>query len=350
MGARVVEFAGWLLPVQFRSIVEEHLAVRSAAGVFDISHMAQIRVTGPDAFSLLQGVLSNDLTGLGVGRGLYNLICSEEGTIVDDTYLFHCGPREYLLIGNAVNADRDNQWVGERAKQARLGAKVDLQAGTRGAIAVQGPKALEVLAPLADVDLASVPPRQCRQTRLAGVEVLLARTGYTGEDGFEVFMAAGDTPQVWAAVLDAGARPCGLGARDTLRLEAALPLYGHEIDLTTNPYEAGLGWAVKLDKGGFVGRSALQKIADEEIKRKLVCFQMIERGIPRERYPITKDRATIGFVTSGSFSPTLDKGIGMGYVLTDWARPGQQLDIIIREKPVKAEVVRRPFYRRGEVA
>ncbi|MDO8674071.1 MAG: glycine cleavage system aminomethyltransferase GcvT [Dehalococcoidia bacterium] len=348
-GARIVEFAGWLLPVQFRSIVEEHLAVRGSVGAFDISHMAQIRVVGPDVFTLLQGMLTNDLTGLVVGRGQYNLICSDEGTIIDDTYLFRYGPEEYLLVGNAVNAGGVYHRMIGQSKTASLAVKVDLLTGKCGAIAVQGPRALDILRPFADVDLASIPSRQCRQMCFAGADVLVARTGYTGEDGFEVFMMLDtDTVHVWAAVVGAGAMPCGLGARDTLRLEAALPLYGHEIDLTTNPFEAGLGWVVKLDKGEFVGRQALVRIAEEEARRKLVCFQMIERGIPREQYAIAREGANIGHVTSGTYSPTLDKGVGMGYVSTEWAQPGQELEIVIREKTVRAEVVRRPFYRRRE--
>lgn len=348
IGAKIVDFAGWLLPVQFRSIIEEHQAVRASAGAFDISHMGQIRVAGPDAFKLLQAVITNDLASVGAGQSQYNLICSDEGGIIDDTYVFHSGPEEYLLIANAVNAERDFLWLVEHADRAKLGADVDYLRDTRGAVAVQGPRALELLNALAELDLATVPPRQCRQTKLAGVDVLLARVGYTGEDGFEVYAEARETPRIWQTVLDAGAVPCGLGARDTLRLEASLPLYGHEIALTTNPFEAGLGWAVKPNKGEFVGRAALLKAAATGIRRKLICFQVLGRGIPREHYTIEAGGVTVGHVTSGTYSPTLDRGIGMGYVAVERARVGEQVDIIIREKPVKAEIVRRPFYRRRE--
>lgn len=345
LGARMVPFAGWEMPLQYTGIIEEHHAVRREAGLFDISHMARIFVAGPAAFDLLQRTVTRDLSRVEIGQSTYALACNEEGGILDDLYVYHSGPQEYVVIGNAANRDRDFAWL---AAQKRPGEPVEVtdRSDELGMLAFQGPKAPALLQSIVETDILGIPRHGCGYVNILGHRCFIGRTGYTGEDGFEVLVPADGAVPLWRRILDLGVRPCGLGARDTLRLEAALMLYGNDIDTTTNPYEAGLGWVVNLDKGPFIGREALMAIKERGVSRRLVCFEMLERGdIARPGYPIYHEGQEVGRVTSGGPSPTLGKNIGMGYVPTELAAVGARLDIKIRDRFGPARVVRRPFYR-----
>jgi aminomethyltransferase len=352
LGGRLVPFAGWELPVQYVGVVAEHKAVREAAGLFDVCHMGELELRGEHAVALANHLTTNDFGTLPVGKAQYTLCCNPGGTILDDLILYKRGPDHVVIVCNASN----------RAKIAAHFAAAapghcdfrDVSDET-GLLALQGPRAAEILraagAREATTALASF---AFADDAIAGVPVTAARTGYTGEDGFELFTPASGAATVWRALLEAGRPfglvPAGLGARDTLRLEARLSLYGNEIDETTNPIEAGLGWVVKLDKGEFVGREAIARVKSEGPARKLVGFEMVGRGIARHGYPILDARSgeRVGVVTSGSPGPTVGKNIGLGYVPAALAAEGTELAIEIRGQAVAAKVVRTPFYKRAK--
>ena len=348
LGARMVPFAGWTMPVQYTKVINEHRAVRSTAGLFDLSHMGEFEICGAQALAFLNFALTNDAGKLEPGTAQYTLIPYTDGTIVDDAILYRLDDR-YLLVVNASNVEKDLDWLQHQALGFPTAEIRDVSAETT-LIAIQGPFSEAVLQPMTDADLKALGYYHAVETRVCGVPALLARTGYTGEDGFEIFATPGDATHVWHTVLTAGEplglTPVGLAARDTLRLEAKMALYGHEISDQTNPIEAGLGWAVSLDKGDFVGREALEREKRLGPARKLIGFEMIERGVPRAEQPIFKDGAHVGFVTSGTYSPTLDKPIGLGYVPARFSRQETEIDILIRDRPVRARVVRTPFYKR----
>jgi aminomethyltransferase len=347
-GARMVAFGGWDMPVQYSSILEEHHAVRNAAGLFDISHMGRVLVSGTDAFALLQHLSTQDVAALEVGQASYGLLCRPEGGIVDDIFVYRL-PHEYMVVVNASNLDKDFAWMLEHL----AGYDVTLTNASErmGMVALQGPLAEAILVRAAGPAVAAIPFHGVAQVTLFDThEALAARTGYTGEDGFELFIDSRAIGGVWEQLLALGAgdglRPCGLGARDSLRFEAKLALYGHEIDETTNPYEAGLGWVVKLAKGPFVGSDALSAIKQQGVTRKLVGFELIEKGIARQGYPIV-DAATgaeLGLVTSGMPAPTVGKNLGLGYVPTPYATLGSEFAVLVRGRAVKARVVKTPFY------
>jgi aminomethyltransferase len=349
-GARMVEFGGWEMPVQYTSIVEEHNAVRNAAGLFDISHMGRFMVSGPDATAFLQHVVTCDVASIEVGQSSYGLLCHPDGGIIDDIFIYHL-PDEYLAVVNASNRSKDWDWM--QSHTGSFNVSLDNRSDRWAMLALQGPTAEVLLDMAEDVqadDLAYLPFHGVALCRLFGVDGLIARTGYTGEDGFELFFDAAHAPHVWEALLalgeSGGVKPCGLGARDSLRFEPCLALYGHEIADNINPYEARLGWVVKLEKGDFVGREALQQIKAAGPSRRLTGFEMVGKGIARGDYPIhSTDGAPIGYVTTGMPSPTLGKPLGMGYVPTDLSKPGSEFDIVIREKPVRARAVKMPFYK-----
>jgi aminomethyltransferase len=351
LGARMIEFGGWLMPVQYTSIIEEHRAVRSRAGIFDLSHMGEIEVSGPDALSLVQWVTTNDASRLDLGQAQYSLLCRPDGGIVDDLLVYRL-PDRYLLVVNAANASKDLAWIeSSRSEQQAWQVQVSDRTDATALIAVQGPKAQGILQPLTDLSLEGLGYYRSAFGTVAGHPgVLVSRTGYTGEDGFELFLAAEGAVSLWKAIISAGEGaglvPVGLGARDTLRLEACMALYGNDIDESTNPIEAGLGRWVKFDKGDFIGREALLRIQHEGPKRKLVGFRMLEPGIPRHGYEIFAGGARVGYVTSGSYSPTLDANIGLGYVPVALSEPGIRIEIGIRGRLVGAEVVPTPFYKR----
>ena len=349
--ARVVEFGGWGMPIQYRGIVAEHHAVRSSVGLFDLSHMGRLWVDGRDAHELVQWLATNDLGRLAPGRAQYSLLCDADGRILDDIVVYNFGDR-VLVVVNASNRDKILGWIAEQqaaAPRARgLDARVRDTTLETVMVGFQGPDAERTLQLLVEAPLADLRYYAAVETSLAGVGAIVARTGYTGEDGFEVIVAADAGPEVWDTLLEGreGVTPmlCGLGARDTLRLEAGMALYGHEIDEQTNPYEAGLGRVVKLDKGEFVSGDALRAVADRGVERRLVGFELLEQGVPRQGYPIVTNGEAVGRVTSGNVSPTLGKPIGMGYVPTGQAEVGQALAVQVRGRDVPGEVVALPFY------
>jgi aminomethyltransferase len=340
----MVPFAGWEMPVQYQSIMQEHRSVRSSAGMFDVSHMGEFHVTGRAALDFLQRLTPNDLAGVVEGSSQYSSLLRPDGGMLDDIFIYHVSDG-YLVVVNASNVEKVAGWLADHDQD---GADVRNVSGETALIAVQGPRALETVQPLAESDLATLQRRGIRRDRIAGVACLAARTGYTGEDGLEIFCAWSDAVPLWRSLLavdDHAIQPCGLGARDTLRLEAGNLLYGHDMDETVNPLEVGLSFAVKLAKGDFIGRAALERVAAEGPRRRLVGFQMIDRGVPRSNCLVEQAGRTVGRVTSGTFSPTLERSIGMALVESPAASIGQELDVVIRDKPTRAVTVKLPFYR-----
>lgn len=353
LSARIVPFAGWEMPIQYAGIVDEHRAVRERAGLFDVSHMGELRLRGPGAERLVDGLVTNDVGSLAVGKALYTCCCNEAGTILDDLIIYRIAPEDVLIVCNAGNLAKMSAHFGAAARAANV-AFEDQSAAT-ALLALQGPRALEVLrAAGGSAELLALPRFGVGTGTVAGVSVLTARTGYTGEDGVELFVANANAVALWTALLAAGApfgiQPIGLGARDTLRLEAALRLYGNDIDETTDPLEAGLGWVVKPEGRSFVGRAALVQRKERGLTRKLVGLEMTGRGIARHGYEVVADAASgaaIGQVTSGSPSPTLGKNIALAYVPSALSALGSTVFVNIRGKAVEARVVALPFYRRG---
>jgi aminomethyltransferase len=334
LDARMVPFAGWEMPVQYEGVIPEHRAVREDCGVFDVSHMGEIEVEGPRAHQLLQSLLSNDLDRVEVGGAQYTLLTNERGGIVDDLIAYRLEPGRYLLVVNAANKDADYEWIKEREIR---GTDVRDVSEEYGLLAVQGPRSVERLG------LDEAPAFTFAMGSVDGIEVMVNRTGYTGERGVELMVMAEDAAALWDAVLERGARPCGLGARDTLRLEVCYPLHGNDIGPDTDAVSAGLGWVCSLEKE-FTGAVELRRIKSEGPVSKLVPFVMSEGGIPRQGMAIAEG----GEVTSGSHSPMLDRGIGLGYVETALAEPGTTLTIDVRGRERPAEVVRKPIYKREE--
>jgi aminomethyltransferase len=334
LGARLVPFAGWELPVQYEGVMPEHRAVRTDAGVFDVSHMGELEVEGPRARELLQSLLSNDLEKIGPGRAQYTLLTNERGGVVDDLIVYELDPHRYLLVVNAGNREAAYAWLKEREIR---GSEVSDRSDEYALLAVQGPRAVERLG------LPEARPFTFAEDELGGVPVMVNRTGYTGEDGCELLCAAEDAETLWDAVLGRGITPCGLGARDSLRLEVCYPLHGNDITPETDAISAGLGWVCALDKD-FTGAEALRRVREQGPGRKLVAFRMEERAIPRKDMAIHGG----GVVTSGSHSPMLDVGIGMGYVPAGMADPGTELTIDVRGRERRARVVPKPIYRREE--
>jgi aminomethyltransferase len=359
LGGRLIDFSGWELPVQYRGIVEEHRQVRSAAGLFDLSHMGEVWIDGPGAGDALARALVSDPRTLVVGRAQYSLMCAPDGGIVDDLIVYRTGPEEFLVVPNASNAATVAGELEVRA--SGFDARVDDASGRTALIAVQGPRALDLLGPLTDAPIGELRYYAITEARVAGASAWVARTGYTGEDGFELFLADGDAAPVWRALLaaapDGVLLPCGLGARDILRLEAGMPLYGNELDRATRPEEARLGRVVKLDKpGGFVGREALADAHAAGPRKLLAGLVLREAGIARHGYPVldadappAASREPVGSVTSGSHSPTLGVAIAMAYVPPALAAPGTMVRVGIRTSAPAAEVVELPFYRRPPV-
>jgi aminomethyltransferase len=343
-GARMVPFGGWDMPVQYAGIVEEHRTVRSAVGLFDVSHMGEFEVDGPQALPALQSLTTNDVSALDIGQVQYSAMCYPDGGIVDDLTVYRLGAERYMLTVNAGNIDKDWEWVtthGAGAHWRNVSAETAL-------IAVQGPKAEALVGALADRDVTEIGYYRFVYGVVGGVRTLISRTGYTGEDGFELYIAATDAARLWSALLEAGRRhggaPIGLGARDTLRLEMRYALYGNDIDATTNPLEAGLGWIVKPAKGTFLGRDAIEKVRAAGVARRLVGLEMAERAVARHGYPVVRDGAPIGIVTSGSYGPAVDRYIAMAYVAAAHAAVGTEVGVEIRGQAKPARVVKTPFH------
>lgn len=348
-GGKIVEFGGWLLPVQYSGIIAEHRAVRERAGLFDVSHMGEVLVKGPDALAYLQRVVTNDVARLTNTQVQYTPMCYCDGGTVDDLLIYRYGPEEYMLVINAANIDKDYEWLRQNADGFNV--HVDNISAETAEVALQGPLAQTILekittAPLTQIGYYWFMPA----VEVAGKQVMVSRTGYTGEDGFEIYCRKEDAAELWEALMVAGEPygllPAGLGCRDTLRFEACLPLYGHELSQQISPLEAGIGRFVKLDKGDFNGRDALAQQKERGLKRKLAGFVLTDRGVARAEYPVLANGRCIGKVTSGSFAPSLDKNLGLALVETEFTGVGQKFDIEIRGKNVAAEVIARPFYKR----
>jgi len=349
LGARMIEFGGWLMPVQYGSILDEHRAVRERVGLFDLSHMGELFVEGSAAGEALAAALVTNPPALKVGRAHYSMITAPDGGVIDDLIVYRLGEERFLVVANASNALAVSDALAERLSGFK--AVLDDRSLATALIAIQGPRSVEVLQPHTDIDLGSLRYYAIAEGHVAGIEALVARTGYTGEDGFEVFVDWERAADLWDALLpavrDAEGLPVGLGARDTLRLEAGMPLYGNELDRTTNPFEANLGRVVKLDKSGdFIGRAALERVAATGPARRLVGLVMEGRGIARHGYPVHAEERRTGVVTSGTQSPTLGSPIAMAYVAPGDAEPGTILEVEIRDQRVPARVVPLPFYER----
>ncbi len=348
LGAKMSEFAGYNMPIEYGSgIIDEHMTVVNGVGVFDVSHMGEFWVKGPNALRFLQKVCSNNIEAIPVGKAQYNCFPNGKGGIVDDLIVYHYAPEKYMLVVNAANIEKDWEWVNANNAEA---AVLENSSNSMAQLAIQGPKACELLQLLTDVKLAEIPYYAFEVGQLAGVEnVIISNTGYTGAGGFEIYFYPQFGEQIWNAIFEAGkpfgVKPIGLGARDTLRLEMGFSLYGHEIDDTTSPIEAGLGWITKPAEGkNLIDGELYQKQRAEGVERKLVGFELQERGIPRAHYDLTDLQGNmIGHVTSGTMSPTRKIGIGLGYVKTEFAKVGTEIAVSIRGKLLKAIVVKPPF-------
>jgi len=350
--AKMTEFAGFEMPIWYKGIIPEHMAVRNSVGMFDITHMGRAFITGAKSEAFLNCVTTNDVTALAPLSAHYSNMCNEQGGVKDDFVLSRLEAEKFLIVYNATNRSKDYEWLVKNAKP--FDVKVEDVSDNIAMFAVQGPNAQKTLQKIADLDLTKIERFKCGWTKLAGLEGFVSRTGYTGEDGFEVFVW--NTPlsnpinavKVWKAILEAGEEfgiePCGLGARDTLRLEAGMCLYGNDIDETTTPLEAGLGFVVKLKKDSFIGKDALTKQKAEGIKRKRVGLTMLEKGIPRPHFEVWKDGENIGRTTSGTFSPILERGIAVAYVSVQHAIEGNKVAVKVRDKLTDAQIVRFPFY------
>ncbi|SRR5579883_640773 len=349
MGAKMVDFGGWDMPVLYSSLLEEHHAVRQRVGIFDVSHMGEIEVRGPEALKLVDHVSTNNASKLKPGQAHYSALLYGHGGFVDDILVHKVADDHYFLCVNASNQDKDYEHI---AAHNKFDCEVE-NAGERYAqIAIQGPRSLETLQKLTPAQLAPLKYYWFTDSTVSRAEARIARTGYTGEDGFEIYIAPSEAPRIWDELLAAGEefgiRPAGLGARNTLRLEAKMALYGHEMDATITPWEADLGWIVKLDKGDFVGRDALIKQQNEGIRRKLIGFEMRGRGIGRDGYEVQIDRMAAGWVTSGGPAPTLNKNIGLCYLPVKEAEIGRTIEVMVRNQPVEAVTVPTPFYKRAK--
>lgn len=348
-GARLVPFAGYEMPVQYSGVIDEHMAVREQAGIFDVSHMGEIEVKGADALAYLQKISTNNVARLKENQIHYTGLTYTNGTFVDDMLIYKYKDDHYLLVVNASNKDKDFQWCLDNIGD--FDVKVTDLSDEYAQIAIQGPNAEKVLREITPINLANIKYYWFTIGEVNGAECIVSRTGYTGEDGFEIYCKPGDAAGIWRALFEKGEphglKPAGLGARDTLRLEAKMALYGNDIDDTTTVLEAGLGWICKFKKGDFNGRDVLLKQKEEGLKRKLIGFEMIDRGIARHGYPVVKDGKEIGYVSSGSFSPYLKKSIGLAYLPIDMIDVGTEFIIAIRKKELTARVVETPFYKKG---
>jgi aminomethyltransferase len=345
--AKMVEFAGWEMPVQYSGVMSEHVAVRTRAGLFDVSHMGEIEIRGPGAVELCQKLTANDISRMKTHQAQYNFLMNEQGGIVDDVIFYRIEPSYFLICVNASNSDKDFDWIQKRAE-----SRIEIaNASSRYAqLALQGPLAAKILQALTSIQLGEIEPFFFASGDVSSIRCLVARTGYTGEDGFELYCDSRDAEKLWNALLEEGKpmglEPAGLGARDTLRLEKAYPLYGHELDDTTTPLEAGLEWVAKLAKGPFLGREVLLKQKEEGVKRKLVGLELLEPGIARSGYSVFKNGKPIGRVTSGTKSPTLGRSIALAYVAAEEAQVDNTIDVEIRGRKTCAKIVPLPFYRR----
>ncbi len=349
-GGKVIDFAGWALPVQYEGIIPEHEAVRNTAGLFDVSHMGEVEVKGPQAFDYVQNLVTNDISVLQDNQILYTMMCYTNGGIVDDLLVYKFNNEFFYLVINAGNIDKDYQWMLDN--KGSYNTELVNTSASVSEVALQGPNAGEILQKLTKTNLSDIKFFYCdRNVDVAGAKCMVSRTGYTGEDGFEIYTSNENIEMLWDKIMDAGKalglKPTGLGCRDTLRFEANLPLYGNELSEKITPLEAGLGYFVKLNKENFIGKAALVKQKEEGLKRKIVGFEMKERGIARHGYEVAANGENIGFVTTGYLSPTLKKNIGLALIDIKYTELGSQIEILIRNKPAKAEVISRKFYNKN---
>lgn len=348
LGGRMVPFAGFEMPVQYSSILAEHAAVRERVGIFDVSHMGQIHLQGGAAIDTAEKLLTRPVASLKTGRVRYGLLCNERGGVVDDVTFYRTAEDALFLCVNAANIEKDYRWI---VRHSTSDTRVQNRSDATGLLAVQGPASAQLLARIGDASIGELGRYRFAEAQLAGRQVLVSRTGYTGSDGFEIYTAAGDAELVFKTLLSEGeslgAVPVGLGARDTLRLEAGMPLYGHELDDDTSPLEAGLGRFVKLEAGGFIGAEAIAERRDSGGGRALVGFEIDGKGIARAGYPVSAGDREVGIVTSGAPSPTLGRSIGMAYVPPDLTKPGTELNVVVRGRAVPAHVVKIPFVQAG---
>jgi len=343
---KIIDFGGWALPVEYQGIIGEHEAVRSAAGLFDVSHMGEVRVKGPDAEKYIQKMVTNDIAPMHDFQVFYSPMCYPDGGVVDDLLIYKYNREDYFIVINASNTEKDVQWFLDNLED---NVEMENVSDRYAELALQGPKAEKILQKLADIDLNEIKFFHFRpDVKLNGISALVSRTGYTGEDGFEIYLDPAHAPVIWDKLLEVGKEdglvPVGLGARDTLRFEACLPLYGQEIDRDITPLEAGLGYFVKLDKEDFIGKVALVKQKEAGIPRKLVGFEMVDRGIARSHYEVLADGKKIGFVTTGSYAPSIKKNIGLALIDAAYAHEGELIEVAVRNKNLKARIIKKPFY------
>lgn len=343
---KIIDFGGWALPVEYSGILSEHEAVRTKAGLFDVSHMGEITVKGEDAEKYLQNMVTNDISVLTNNQIAYTTMCYPDGGVVDDLLVYKYSREDYLLVVNASNTDKDFDWLKNHVSG---NAEVKNVSSDYAQLALQGPEAQTILQRIVKDDLNEIEFYHFKDNvEVGGIKALVSRTGYTGEDGFELYFASAEGPKMWELLLETGKEdglvPAGLGARDTLRFEASLPLYGQELDNDITPLEAGLGFCVKLAKDDFIGRDALAAQKAEGLKRKVAGFEMVDRGIPRSHYEVYSDGKKIGYVTTGSFSPTLKKNIGLALIDTEYAKVGTEIEISVRNRNLKAIIIKKPFY------
>ena len=346
----MIEFFGWEMPVEYSGVIEEHMAVRQKAGLFDVSHMGEIVISGNQALEFVQHLTPNNAARLTPGKAQYSALTMPEGTFVDDLLVYCLSLSEYLLVVNAANLDKDYEWI--LSHRESFDVQVENKSAEYTQIALQGPRALEIFQPMVRIDLEEMSSFGFNLAKIEEEKVLVSRTGYTGEDGVEIYTLSLQPEKIWDTIMERGKEfgllPVGLGARDTLRLEANLMLYGNDIDETTTVLEAGLGWLVKFKKGEFLGRDTLLKQKEEGIKRKIVGFELEGRGIARSHYPVFVNGEKVSEVTSGSFSPYLKKAIGLTYLPIEHTEVGTEFEVGIRDNKIKARVVPTPFYKRGE--
>lgn len=355
LGARMVPFAGWHMPVQYSGVVDEHKAVRTDVGIFDVSHMGEINVTGRGACEFLQKITLNDLSKMEIGQAQYNAFCYENGTMIDDIIIYKRGFDTYFICVNASNVDKDFSWLVEHCP--KQGVVLENVSDDYAQIAIQGPKSCELISKIVDIKMDNLRYYWFAEAKVLGVPSIIARTGYTGELGYELYVPASAASKIWKGLLDAdpnlAPKPCGLGARDTLRLEMGYLLYGNDMDDTTTALECGLSWITKLDKGDFLGKEALVKQKEAGLAKRLVGFEMNSRAIGRHGYPVfanSEDSEPVGIVTSGSPSPSLSKNIGMAYVPTEFSKLGTTLWVGVRGEKQEAKVVKRPFFEQGNAS
>jgi aminomethyltransferase len=345
LAAKMVDFSGWEMPVQYKGIIEEHIAVRKKAGLFDVSHMGEIWVEGPESKKEVQRLVTADISNLKPGQISYAIMCYPDGGTVDDLLVYKIDDNSYLLVVNAGNKEKDYEWIKDNLKGDII---ITDKSSQTAQIALQGPLAVEILQGITDEDISKMFNYTWKWAHIDSTKCMVSRTGYTGEDGYEIYCSPEQASKIWNLLIKEGkgeVQPVGLGARDTLRFEACMPLYGHELSKGITPLEAGLGYFVDLDGDDFIGKEALLHMKEKGISRKLAAFEMIDRGIPRADYVVEKDNKEIGYVTTGSHSPTFGKSLGLALIDSDQALIGEEIDVVLRGKRRKAKIVSKPFYK-----